>query len=75
MSDTRNVYLANHSIGLARCDLSKALYTVQTYRSGQKDDELLQIAVDYLMQANGKYLYEAEKYLYPNLEKPPWESE
>lgn len=55
-----HLFAVLHDIGLARSYLDEALTAVYAI---DKDNRFSEIAVDYIMEANARFLYAAEKKL------------
>ena len=62
------IYSALHDLGLARQSLDKALCAV-IHCEGWGKDQMINIAVDYLIQANARYLYQVDKILLRSIRK------
>ena len=62
MTMNDEIYSALHDLELARQSLEKALCAL-AHCNGWGKDQMVNIAVDYLMEANARFLYQVEKRL------------
>lgn len=56
------IYSALHDLGLAKQSLEKALCAL-AHCNGWGKDQMVNIAVDYLVEANSRFLYQVDKHL------------